>query len=84
MYVQHLNVQHLNVQHLNEPGVPLNHVFLPRPLPEGKGRGQHAVFRLQVRVLVEMPKNMSCDWSMRFMRWEGKGGFSVPKIKQVF
>ena len=45
-----------------------DNLFLPRPLPEGKGRGQHAVFRLQVRVLVEMPKNMSCDWSMRFMR----------------
>ena len=37
--------------------------FLPRPLPEGKGRGQHAVIKVQVRLLVKMPKNMSCHWS---------------------
>ena len=39
--------------------------FLPCPLPEGKGRGQHAVIKVRVLVRQEMPKNMSCDWSTR-------------------
>ena len=41
-------------------------MFLPRPFPLGKGRGQHAVIK---RVEGKgTPKNLSCDWSTRFMR----------------
>jgi hypothetical protein len=40
-------------------------MFLPRPIPKGKGRGQHAVIKLQVRVQGMMTKSLSLDWSMR-------------------
>ena len=40
-------------------------IFLPRPIPEGKGRGQHAVIKLQVRIQGMMTKSLSFDWSMR-------------------
>ena len=34
-----------------------------------KGRGQQATIKLQVQVQVrKIPKNLSCDWSMRFMK----------------
>ena len=36
-------------------------LFLPRPFPLGKGRGQHAVIKRGEGK--GTPKNLSCDWS---------------------
>ena len=58
---------------------PIYNFFLPRSTfsfiftiarsASQKGRGQQATIKLQVQVQVwKIPKNLSCDWSMRFMK----------------
>ena len=41
-------------------------LFFTTSVSLGKGRGQHAVIKLGV--VEGMPKNLSFDWSTRFMR----------------
>ena len=52
--------------HFRQSGLSLGGGFLPRPFPLGKGRGQHAVIKMEGEG--GMSKNLSCDWSTRFMR----------------
>ena len=68
--------------------VLLSYLFLPRPFPEGNGRGQHAAIKVRVQVHLQGMTNgpiraKQVNWSSSVIGWQNTGQASTRECTVV-